>query len=125
MLVLFALQQLLMRSNYRVTVLRDGVKSTARVGRSQRAAERILEDIGLPWGHQVAVMLQIVCALALEVPSVLLDIKSFHGMSHNVILSCEPWGHMEHSGGGCECLSSDSTGAYVHDLSLMTEEAPV
>ena len=104
--------------NYRVTVLRDGIKSAARVGRSRRVAERILEDIGLPWGHQVAVMFQIVCALALEVPSVMLNIESLHGLSPNVILSCEPWGHMEHSGGGCECLSSDSTGAYVHDLSL-------
>ena len=63
------------------------------------------------------------CVLALEVPSVLLDIESLHGMSPNVILSCEPWGHMDHSGGGCECLSSDSTGAYVHDLSLVMEEA--
>ena len=56
--------------NYRVAVLRDGVKSASRVGRSQRVAGQILEDIGLPWGHQVAVMFQIVCALALEVPSV-------------------------------------------------------
>ena len=108
--------------NYRVTVLRDGVQSAARVGRSRRAAGQILEDIGLPWGHQVAVMFQIVCALALEVPSVLLDIENLHGPSPNVILSCEPWGHMDHSGGGCECLSSDSTGTYVHDLSMVTEE---
>ena len=27
-----------------------------------------------------------------------------------------------HSGGGCECLSSDRTGAYVHGLSLMPKE---
>ena len=66
--------------NYRVTVWRDGIKSAERVGRSRRAAERILEDIGLPWGHQVAVMFQIVSALALEVPSVPLDIESLHGM---------------------------------------------
>ena len=109
--------------SYRVTVLRDGVKSAARVGRSRRAAERILEDIGIPWGHQVAVMFQIVCALALEVPLVLQDIESLHGVSPNVILSCEPWGHMDHSGGDCACLSSDSTGTYVHDLSLTTREA--
>ena len=108
--------------NYRVTVLRDGVKSAAWVGRSQREAERILEAIGIPWGHQVAVMFQIVCALALEVPSVLRDIESLHGVSPNVILSCEPWGHTDHSGGDCECLSSDSTGTYVHDLSLATKE---
>ena len=84
--------------NYRVAVLRDGVKSAARVGHSRRAAE-------------------------LEVPSVLWDIESLHGVSPNVILSCEPWGHLDHSGGDCECLSSDSTGAYVHDLSLATKEA--
>ena len=78
-------------------------------------------------------MFQIVCALALEVPSVLLDLKSLHGLSPNVILTCEPWGHMDHSGGGCKRLSSDSMGAYVHNLSLAScgrdfspvmEEAP-
>ena len=104
--------------NYRIAVLRDGVKSAARVGHSRRAAGRILEDIGLPWGHQVAVMFQIVSALVLEVPSVLLDLESLHGLSPNVILACEPWGHMDHDGEGCECLSSNSTRAYVHDLSL-------
>ena len=118
--------------NYRVAVLRDGVKSATR-GRSRRAAGRILENIGLPWGQQVAVMFQIVCALLLEVPSVLLDLESLHDLSANVILACEPWGHMDHGGGGYECLSSDSTGAYVHDLSLAScgcdsspvmEEAP-
>ena len=62
--------------NYRVAILRDGVKSAMRVGRSRRAAGRILEDNGLLWGH------------------------------------------MDHGGGGCECLSSDRAGAYVHDLSL-------
>ena len=104
--------------NYCVAVLRDGVKSAARIGRSRRVAGRILEDIGLPWVHQVAVMFQIVCAPVLEVPSVLLDLESLHGLSPNVILACEPWGHIDHGGGGCECLSLDSTGAYVHDLSL-------
>ena len=109
--------------NYRVTILRNGVKSAARVGRSRRAAEQILEDIGIPWGHQVAVMFQIVCALALEVPSVLRDIESLHGVSPNVTMSCEPWGHTDHYGEDCECLSSESTGAYVHDLSLATKAA--
>ena len=108
--------------NYRVAVLRDGVKSAARVGRSRRAAERILEDVDIPWGHQVAVMFQIVCALALEVPSVLQDIESLHGVSPNVSLSCEPWGHTDHTGRDCTCLSADSTGTYVHDLSLATKE---
>ena len=100
--------------NYLVAVLRDGVKSAARVGRSRRAAERILEDIGD--------MFQIVCALALEVPSVLQDIESLHGVSP-VSLSCEPLGHTDHTGRDCACLSSDSTGAYVHDLSQATKEA--
>ena len=57
--------------NYRVAVLRDGVKSATRVGRSRRAEGRILEDMDVPWGHQVAVMFQIVSALALEVPAFL------------------------------------------------------
>ena len=43
-------------------------------------------------------MFQIVCALVLEVPSVLLDLENLHGLSPNVILACEPWGHMNQSG---------------------------
>ena len=68
-----------------------------------------MEDIGIPSGHQVAVMFQIVCVLALEVPLVLRDIESLHGVSPNVILSCEPWGHMDHSGGDCACLCGEIT----------------
>ena len=68
-------------------------------------------------------MFQIVCTLALEVPSVLRDIESLHGVSPNVSLSCEPWGHTDHTGMDCVCLSSDSTGAYVHDISQATQEA--
>ena len=106
MLVLFALRRLPMRS---IIESRFCVKSASRVGRSRRAAGWILEDIGLLWGHQVAVMFQIVCALALE---------SLHGLSPNVIMAYEPWGHIDHDGQGCECLSLDCTGAYVHDLLL-------
>ena len=73
-----------------------------------------MEDTDVSWGHQVAVMFQIVSALALEVPAFL--------QNTDVQLSCEPWGHVDHSGGGCECLSSDSTGAYVHGLSLMPRD---
>ena len=51
------------------------------------------------------------------------DIESLHGVSPNVSLSCEPWGLTNHNGRDCECLSSDSMGAYVHDLSLATKEA--
>ena len=32
------------------------------------------------------------------------------------------WGHVNHRDGNCECLSSDHTGAYVHDLALMHRE---
>ena len=41
-------------------------------------------------------------------------------MLPNVNLACEPWGHINHGNGGCECLSSDRTGAYVHELMLVT-----
>ena len=52
----------------------------------------------------------------------LLDPEGMHGMSPNVSLDCELWGHIYHNGEGCEYLSSDSTGAYVHDLSLAAYE---
>ena len=87
--------------NYRVAVLRDGVRSAVNVGRSRRAEGRILEDTGIPWGHQVAVMFQIVSAFALEVPAFLQDIEKLQGASPNVQLSCEPWGHVDHIGVDC------------------------
>ena len=57
-------------------------------------------------------MFQIVCALVLEVPSVLLDLESFqmlfwpanHGDIWTMVV------------GFCKCLSSDSTVAYVLDM---------
>ena len=106
-----------------MAVLRDGVKSATHVGRSCRAEGRILEDTDVPWSHQVAVMFQIVSALALEVPAFLQNIGNVCGVAPAVQLSCEPWGHADHSGGSCGCLSSDRTGAYVHGLSLMTRES--
>ena len=86
------------------------------------ADRRILDDTDISWGHQVAVMFQIVSALALEVPAFLQNIEGLRGVSPDVHLSCEPWGHVNHSGGDCECLSSDRTGAYVHDLALMPQD---
>ena len=56
-------------------------------------------------------------------PAILQNIENLWGVSPDVQLSCEPWGHADHSGGGCECLSSDRTGAYVHGLSLMPRES--
>ena len=60
------------------------------------------------------------CALALEVPAVLLEIRRLSGVSPNVDLACEPWGHVDHCIDGYECLSSDRIGAYVHELTLAT-----
>ena len=39
-----------------------------------------------------------------------------------VQLYSEPWGHVDHSDVNCDCLSSDQTAAYVHDLALMPRE---
>ena len=76
-----------------------------------------------PCRHQVAVMFKIVYALALEVPAFLQNIGKLRCVSPDVQLSYEPWGHTNHNGGGCECLSSDITGAYVHSLSLIPRES--
>ena len=76
--------------NYRVAVLRDGVKSAIRVGRSRKADGQILADTDISWGHQVAVMFQIISTLALEVPTFLQSIAKLRGLSPNVKLYCEP-----------------------------------
>ena len=67
-------------------------------------------------------MFQIVSVLALGVPAFLQDIEKLQGVSPNVQLSREPWRHVDHIGVDCGCLSSDSTGAYVHSLSLIPRE---
>ena len=46
--------------NYRMAVLRDGVKLAVRIGRSRKAEGRFLSGSDIPWGQQVAVMFQIV-----------------------------------------------------------------
>ena len=60
-------------------------------------------------------MFQIVCALVLEA---LQELELLRGVPYNVQLSCEPWGHLNHADIDCVCLSSDQTGAYVHDLTV-------
>ena len=70
--------------NYRVAVLRDGVKSAIRVGRSRKAEGRFLKDTDISWGQQVAVMFQIISTLTLEVPTFLKGIAEFQGVSPNV-----------------------------------------
>ena len=99
-----------------MAVFRDGVKSAIR---SRKLDGRILTDTDLSWGHQVVVMFQIRSTLALEVPTFLQGIARLRGVSPNVQLYSEPWGHVDHSDVNCACLSSDRTGAYVHDLALI------
>ena len=108
--------------NYRVAVLRDGVKSAIRVGRSRMAEGRILTDTDISWGHQVAVMFRIISTLALEMPTFLQNIEGLRGVSPNVQLYSEPWGHVDHSDVNCARLSSDRRAAYAHDLALMPWE---
>ena len=57
--------------NYRMDVLRDGVRSAIRVGRSRKAEGRFLTNMDLSWGQQVDVMFQIISTITLEVPSFL------------------------------------------------------
>ena len=45
--------------NYRIAVLRDGVKPALRIGRSRRAARQFLDNVDIPWDQQVAVMSKI------------------------------------------------------------------
>ena len=91
--------------NYRMAVLRDGVKLAARVRRSRKAEVRFLTDTDLSWGHQVAAMLQIIATMALELPSFLDALADIRGVFPDVRLDCEPWGHMEHNDGHCSCRS--------------------
>ena len=97
--------------NYRMAVLRDEAKSAVRVGQSRK-------DSDIPWGQQVAVMFQIVSTVALEVSSFLAELENLCGISPNVHLHCEPWGHINHEDINCGCQSSDRTAAYVHDLTV-------
>ena len=79
--------------NYRMAVFRNGVKSAVRVARARKAEECFLVISDIPWGQQVAVMFQIVSTMALELPSFLGDLEELRGMSPNVQLQFEPWGH--------------------------------
>ena len=86
---------------------------------NQRRAERgFLDDVSLPWGQQLAVMFQILCALVLDVPAVADCLTNCHGVSPDVLLAVEPWGHVYHTGIEYGCRSSDRMGAYVHTLAF-------
>ena len=102
-----------------MTVLRDGVKSAVRVGRSRKVEGRFLTGSDISWGQQVAVMFQIVSTMAF-----LAVLENLRGISPNVHLDCEPWGHINHDDINCGCQSSDRMAAYVHDLTV-NERGPV
>ena len=97
-----------------MAVLRDGNKSAVRIGRSRKAEGRFLTETDISWGLQVAVMFQIMSTMALELPSFLEALEAIRGISPDVQLDYEPWGHMDHSDGHCSCRSFDRTAAYVH-----------
>ena len=105
-----------------MAVLRDGVKSAVRIGRSRKAEGRFLTDTDISWGLQVAAIFQILSTMALELPSFLEALEDIRGISPDVQLECAPWGHMDHSDGHCSCRSSDRTAAYVHELALMSRD---
>ena len=102
--------------NYRVAVLRDGVRSAVRIGRSRKAETCFLRDVNITWGQQVTVMFQIVSTLMEEVPEFALKMRELRGEQPNVQLIDNPWGHVENCVATCDCLGSDRTGAYVHCL---------
>ena len=63
-------------------------------------------------------MFQILCAFVLDVPAAAECLTNFHGVSLDVLLAFEPWGHVDHMGIECGCRSSDQTGAYVHAVAF-------
>ena len=79
--------------NYRVAVLRDGV--------------RFLTDVNISWGQQVAVMFQIVSTLMEEVPDFALRMQELRGEQPRIQLLNNPWGHGEECVAECDCLVSD------------------
>ena len=108
--------------NYHMAVLRDGVKSAVRIGRLWKAETCFLTDADISWGLQVAVMFQIMSTMALGWPSFLEALEDMWGISPDVQLDYEPWGHMVHSDGHCYCRSSYRTAAYVQELALMSRD---
>ena len=90
--------------NYRVAVLRDGVRSAVRVGRSRKAETCLLREVNISWGQQVTVMFQIVSTLMGEVPAFTLRMRELQGEPPDVQLEDDPWGHLENCDANCACL---------------------
>ena len=102
--------------NYRVAVLRDGVRSALRVGRSRKAERCFLTNANIPWGQQVMVMFQIVSTLMAEVPEFELVMRELQGIQLHIQLEDDIWGHDGKCGEACACLLTDRTEAFVHCL---------
>ena len=63
-------------------------------------------------------MFQIVSTMVPELPSFLAELENLRGVSPNVHLHYEPWGHINHEDIDCGCQTSDRTVAYVHDFTV-------
>ena len=108
--------------NYRMAVLRNGIKSAVRVARERKAEVCFLLNSDIQWGQQVAAMFQIISTMVVELPSFQEELEEISGMPLNIQLISEPWGHDNHEDTECECQSSDQTAVYVHDLSVDKRE---
>ena len=106
--------------NYRVAVLRDGVRSALHIGRSQKAEICFLTNADISWGQQVTVMFQIVSTFVLELPVFAARLRDLNGESSKIELNNDPWGHASQCDTNCTCLSSDKTASYVHGLLPVT-----
>ena len=102
--------------NYRLAVLRDGVRSALRVGRSRKAEKCFLANGNISWGQQVTVMFQIVSTLMEEVPAFASRMRELRGEQPIMQFDNDPWGHDEKCARECDCLVSDRTDAFVHCL---------
>ena len=102
--------------NYRMAVLRDGVRSAVRVGRSRKAEKCFLTDANISWGQQVAVMFQIVSTLVEEVPDFASEMNKLQGVQPRLQLLNSPRVHGVQCVEKCDCLMSDRVDAYVHCL---------
>ena len=105
-----------------MAVLRNGVKSAVMVARARKAEGCFLLISDIQWGQQVAAMFQIISTMVLELPSFPGELEELSGMSPNVQLNSEPWGHDNHEEVDCECQTSDRTAAYLHDLTVNKRE---
>ena len=88
--------------NYRVAVLRDGVRSAVRVGRSRKTETCFLKEVNISWGQQVTVMFQIVSTLMEEVPAFALRMRELQ-----VQRLLDYNGHIGHTGCYEETPTSD------------------